>query len=69
MVRGTLTPALSRRERVREPGIALPGDVADRQRRDGRPQRMIRGEDAVVAMPVLARQRDEISQPVEELER
>ena len=37
--------------------------------RDGSPELLIRGEHAVVAMPVLPRRRDEIGEPVEELKR
>ena len=40
-----------------------------RQRRDGRPERVIRREDTVIAMPVFARRRDEIGEPVESLKR
>jgi hypothetical protein len=50
-------------------GIALVANVPDRQRRDGRPQRVIRREDTVIPMPVLPRRRDEIGEPVEELKR
>ncbi len=44
-------------------------DVADRQSRDGRPQRVIGSEDTVIAMPVFTWRRDEIGEPVEELKR
>ena len=50
-------------------GIALLANVPDRQRRDGRPERVIRREDTVIAMPVFARRRDEIGEPVESLKR
>ena len=50
-------------------GIALLANVPDRQRRDGRPKRAIRREDTVIAMPVFARRRDEIGEPVEKLKR
>jgi hypothetical protein len=72
VVRGTLTPALSQRERERggralsqtergrRRGISPLADVADGQRRDGRPQRVIRREDAVISMPVPPRLRDQI---------
>jgi len=50
-------------------GIALLADVADRQSRDGRPQRVIGSEDAVIAMPVPPRLWNEIRKPVEELKR
>jgi hypothetical protein len=36
---------------------------------DGRPQRVIRREDPVIAMPVLPRRRDEIRKPIQELKR
>jgi len=42
-------------------------DVADGQRRDGRAQRVIRRKDAVIAVPMPSRLRDEICKPVEEL--
>jgi hypothetical protein len=44
-------------------------NVPDVQRCDGPPERVIRGKDAVVAVPVLPRQRHEIRGPVEELKR
>ena len=50
-------------------GLALLADVADRQRRDGPPELVIRRKHPVVAMPVLPRRRDEIGEPVEELKR
>jgi hypothetical protein len=50
-------------------GIALLPDVADGERRDGRPQRVVRRKHSVVAMPVLPRRRDEIGEPVEEPKR
>jgi hypothetical protein len=48
-------------------GLAFLADVADGERRDGRPQRVVRREDAVIAVPVLARLRDQIRKPIEEL--
>ena len=39
------------------------------QRRDGGPELVIRRKDAVIPMPVLARRRHEIGEPVEELKR
>ena len=48
-------------------GLALLADVADRQRRDGPPQLVIRRTHPVVAMPVLPRRGHEIGQAVEEL--
>jgi hypothetical protein len=50
-------------------GRALLADIPDGQSGDGLPQRVIRREDSVVAMPVLPRWRDEIGEPVEELKR
>ena len=38
-------------------GIALLPDIPDRQSRDGRPQRVIGSEDAVIPVPMLARRR------------
>jgi hypothetical protein len=49
--------------------IPLLADVPDGQRRDGRAQRVIRREDAVIAMPVLPRLRDQVRKPIEELKR
>jgi len=49
-------------------GLAPLADVADRQRRDGPPQLVIRRKHPVVAMPVLPRRRDEIGEPVQEPE-
>ena len=40
-----------------------------RQRRDGRPERVIRREDAVIPVPVFPRLWNEIGEPVEELKR
>jgi hypothetical protein len=42
LVRGTLTPALSQRERGRRRGIPPLADVPDRQRRDGPPELVVR---------------------------
>ncbi len=44
-------------------GIALLPDVADRQSREGFPQRVVRREDSVIAMPVPPRLWDEIGKP------
>ncbi len=44
-------------------GIALLPDVADRQSREGFPQRVVRREDSVIAMPVPPRLWDEIRKP------
>ena len=66
---GTLTPALSRRERGRGWGVGQPVEIPDRQRRDGGPERVVRGEGSVVAVPVLPRRRDKIGEAVEKLPR
>jgi len=50
-------------------GLLPLADVPDRERSDGFSQPMIRGEHAVVAMPMLPRRRDEIGQPVQKLRR
>ena len=50
-------------------GLALLADVADRQRRDGPPELVIRRKHPVIAMPVLPRRRHEVGEPVEELKR
>jgi hypothetical protein len=39
------------------------------ERRDGRPQRVVRRKDAVIAVPVLPRLRDQVRKPIEELKR
>ena len=44
-------------------------DVADGERRDGGPERVIRRKDAVIPVPVLARRRHEVGEPVEKLKR
>ena len=49
--------------------LAPLADVPDGQRRDGGPELVIRRKDAVIPMPVLARRRYEIGEPVEELKR
>jgi hypothetical protein len=50
-------------------GISPLADIPDRQRRDGSPQPVIRRKHPVVAVPVLARRRYEVSQTIEELKR
>jgi hypothetical protein len=50
-------------------GIVMLPDIPDRQRRDGRPQPVIRGKDAVIPMPVLPRRRHEVRQTIAELKR
>ncbi len=44
-------------------GVRPLADIADRERRDGFSQPVIRREDAMVAMPVLPRRRREIGEP------
>ena len=41
----------------------------DRQCRDGRPQQVIRRKHPVIPVPVLARLRDQIGEPIQELKR
>ena len=55
-------------------GLLPVADVPDRERRDGGPELVVGCKDAWLvsrrrAMPVLARRRDEIGEPVEELKR
>ncbi len=50
-------------------GVILLPDIPDRQCRDGPPQRLFRGKQPVVAMPVLPRRRHEVGKSVEELKR
>jgi hypothetical protein len=50
-------------------GLALRANVANRQRRDGFSQPVVRREYSVIAMPMLPRRRDEIGQPVQKLKR
>ena len=81
VVPGTLTPALSQREREktdaalsqrereRRCGTGPSGRVADGQRRDGGAEGVIRGEHTVVAVAMPAWRRHEIGQAVEELPR
>jgi hypothetical protein len=47
--------------------IAARADAPDGKGRDGGPEPVVRGEDAVIPMPVLPRWRDEVGEPVEEL--
>ena len=57
---------------TREPvrlGLLPLADVADRECRDGGPERVIRRKHSVIPMPVLARRRDEIGEPVQKLKR
>ena len=65
---GTLTPALSQRERRRGCGVGQPAEIPDRQRRYGRSERVIGGKDAVVAVAMPSRRGHEIGEAVEELE-
>ena len=49
-------------------GLLPLDDVPDRERSDGGPELVIRGEHPVVIpVPVLPRRRDQIREPVEEL--
>ena len=50
-------------------GITRLADIPDRERGDGGPELVIRGEHPVIAMPVHPRWRHEIGQPVEEAKR
>ena len=50
-------------------GLALLADVADRQRRDGPPELVIRRKHPVVAVSVLSRRRHEVRQTIEKLKR
>ena len=50
-------------------GLLPLADVPDRERSDGGPELVIGRKDAVIAMPMLPRRRDEIGQPVQELKR
>jgi hypothetical protein len=45
-------------------GLLPLADVADRERSDGGPELVIGRKDAVIPMPVLARRRHEIGEPV-----
>jgi hypothetical protein len=49
--------------------IAPLADIPDGECRHGPPELVIRRKDAVIRVPVLARRRDEIREPVEELKR
>jgi hypothetical protein len=49
--------------------MVLLADFLGRQSGDGGPQRAVRRDDAVIALPVLVHPRDEIGEPVEELKR
>ena len=44
-------------------GVLPLADVADRERRDGPPELVIRRKHPVIPMPVLPRRRDEIRKP------
>ena len=50
-------------------GLALLADVADRERRDGFSQFVVRRKHSVIPMPVLPRRRDEIGEAVQKLKR
>jgi hypothetical protein len=66
---GTLTPALSPRERERgfafRCGVAPLAGIPDRERRDGGPERVIRRTHPVVAMAVLPWRGHEIGHSLE----
>jgi hypothetical protein len=47
--------------------MSIPPALPDGEGRDGRPQRVIGREDAVIPVPVPPRLRDQIRKPVEEL--
>ena len=46
-------------------GLLPLADVADGERRDGWPERVIRRKDAVISVPVLARRRHKVGEPVD----
>ena len=48
-------------------GLLQLADVADRGRRDGPPQLVIRREHPVIPVPVLSRRRDKVYQTIEKL--
>ena len=50
-------------------GLALLADVADRERRDGGPERVSRRKHPVIPVPVLPWRRHEIGEPVKKLKR
>ena len=50
-------------------GTPLLADAPDRQRRDGRAQRVVRRKHPVIPVPVFARLRDQIRKPIQELKR
>ena len=49
--------------------LAPLADVSDRQRRDGPPELVVGCKHPVIPVPVLARRRHEIGEPVEKLKR
>jgi hypothetical protein len=65
---GTLTPALSRRERGRGCGVAPLAEIPDRRRRDGGPERVIQRKHPVVAVAMPSRRRHEVGHTIEKLE-
>ncbi len=68
----SVTAAFRGKSAVRVPtrcGISPLADVADGERRDGRPQRLIGRKHPVIAMPMLPRRRHEIGEPIEKLKR
>ena len=56
-----LKPLFSRAVRT----VAWNAVIPDRERRDGGPELVIRGEHPVIPVPVLPRRRDQIREPVE----
>jgi hypothetical protein len=67
VVPGTLTPALSQRERWRRCGAGPSGRIGDGQRRDGRPEGVVRHKHPVIAVAMPSRRGHEVGEPVEEL--
>jgi hypothetical protein len=65
----TLPPALSRRKTGTGCGVGPCGEIADRQRRHGPSERVIRGEDAVVSVAMPSWRGHEVGQAVEKLAR
>jgi hypothetical protein len=65
----TLPPALSRRKTGTGCGVGPGGEIADRQRRHGPSERVIRGADAVVSVAMPSWRGHEVGQAVEKLAR
>ena len=64
VVPGTLTPALSQRERGRRCGAGPSGRIGDGQRRDGGAERVIRCKHPVVAVAMPSWRGHEVGQAV-----